>query len=414
MTVSEADKQRITSYVEAHRDELAAFLSELVQMRSVFPPGEYAEIAARMDEAFAATGARTTQIVAPKDRVEEAGLTYPRPNVVASLGSGASPVLLIGTHMDVVEEGDAAEWTHEPFAGLIEDGRVWGRGACDAKCTLAAQVFAARALVDAGVTLSGTLLLIASVDDEGRFDRLKWPGMTFLAESGLAEAGYPQPDMAINGEASGLAHICGSFKGRLILEIPVIGETAHAATSFGVNAIDKALVLVARLRQIPLEEHPLQGSETLNICAIEGRADRYGDIPPICRVGVEIRAVPPHGTGRIRAAIDRVLSDLHDEDPDFKVGELTYFSDRAPVETPADHPLIGALVDAAAYVGVNARYDAILGTGELQAFVSQGIAGVTYGPGSIGLVHRSNEYLDIDELVHQTQIYALAALELCG
>ena len=94
-------------------------------------------------------------------------------------------MLLIGTHMDVVDAGETSDWIHDPFGGVVEDGRVWGRGACDAKNAMAAQVFAARALADTGVRMRGTLLLIASVDDEGRFDRLKWPGMTYLAERGL-------------------------------------------------------------------------------------------------------------------------------------------------------------------------------------------------------------------------------------
>src|SRR5262249_29019538 len=158
-------------------------------------------------------------------------------------------------------------------------------------------------LAAAGVRLRGTLLLIASVDDEGRFDRLKWPGMTYLAERGLQAHGFPLPDMAINGEASGLSEICGSFKGRIIMEIPVVGETAHAATRYGINAIEKAVALVGALKAIELKSHPLQGAETLTICAIDGAAERYGDIPPICRVGVEIRVVPPYGTGRMLAAI---------------------------------------------------------------------------------------------------------------
>lgn len=414
MALSDTDAQRVIDHVNEHREELVDFLARLIRIRSVFPPGEYGEIATCMEEAFKSVGANTSQVVAPRAPVEAAGLTYPRPNVVAELGEGNGPVLLIGTHMDVVEEYERAEWTQDPFGGNVSDGKIWGRGSCDAKCTLAAQVFAARAIVECAFKLDGTLLLIASVDDEGRFDRLKWPGMTFLAEEGLAAAGFPMPDMVINGETSGLDRICGSFKGRLILEIPVLGETAHAATPFGVNAIDKALTLVERLKQIPLEEHELQGIETLTICAIDGRAERYGDTPPICNVGVEIRVVPPHGTTRMRNAIQRVLDDLAAADPDFRVGDITYFSDRQPVETPSDHALVRGIVAAASRVGIDARYDAILGTGELQPFVGRGLAGVTYGPGEISRVHRPDEFLEVDELVKQAQIYALTALEVCG
>src|SRR5262245_36540067 len=195
----------ILSYIDDRRGELAAFLSELIQLRSVFPPGDYEAIAHRMRDAFRQAGARVELICAPREEVEGRGLSFPRPNVVAALeGSGAGPVLLIATHMDVVAAGDESAWTHDPFGGAIANGAVWGRGACDAKNTMAAQVFLVRALAAAGVALRGTLLLVASVDDEGRFDRLKWPGMTYLAERGLRAHGFPMPDMVINGEASGL------------------------------------------------------------------------------------------------------------------------------------------------------------------------------------------------------------------
>lgn len=403
----------IVDYVERNRDDLAHLLSELVAIPTVFPSGGYEEIVARLESEFSRAGARTTRIIAPKERVEALGLTFPRPNLVAQLGSGRSPVLLIGTHMDVVDPGKPAAWTHPPFAGAIADGNVWGRGSCDAKSALAAQVYAARALVETGQTLGGTLLLAASVDDEGGYDGLNWPGMAFLAEGGLASWGLPRPNMVINGEASGLERICGSFKGRLILEITVLGETAHASTPHGTNAIDQALLLVERLKRLPLAEHPIQGMETLTVCSIDGGSSRYGDVPDSCRVGIDIRVVPPGGTAAVHEHIRAVIDQLSVEQPGFRVGEIHRLSEREPVEIPREHALVEALTTAAREVGVRAEYGAILGSGDLQGFLERGIAGVTYGPGSIARVHRPNEFVEIDALVKQTQIYALAALALC-
>ena len=404
---------RIIDYVERNRDGLARLLSELVAIPTVFPSDGYEEIVARLEAEFSRTGVPTRRISAPRERVEELGLTFPRPNLVAQLGSGRGSVLLIGTHMDVVEPGEAAQWTHPPFAGEIADGNVWGRGSCDAKSALAAQVYAARAIVETGYTLGGTLLLAASVDDEGGYDGLNWPGMAFLAEEGLASSGLPQPEMVINGEASGLERICGSFKGRLILEITVLGETAHASTPHGTNAIDHALLLVERLKRLPLAEHPTQGEETLTICAIDGGASRYGDVPDSCRVGIDVRVVPPGGTAAVHENIRAVIDDLTSEQPGFRVGEIRRLSEREPVEIPRDHALVSALESAAQEVGIRAEYDAILGSGDLQGFLERGVAGVTYGPGSISRVHRPNEFVEIDALVKQAQTYALAALALC-
>jgi succinyl-diaminopimelate desuccinylase len=404
----------IVDYVDRKRDALADLLSDLVAIPTVFPSGEYEQIVARLETEFAAAGVRTTRISAPKESLAELGLDYPRPNLVAQFGTGRSPVLLIGAHMDVVEAGEHGAWTHPPFEGTISDGRIWGRGSCDAKSALAAQVYAVRALLETGCTLAGTLLLAASVDDEGGYDGLNWPGMAFLAEEGLAAAGLPKPDMAINGEASGLDRICGSFKGRLILEIEVLGETAHASTPHGTNAIDHALLLVDRLKLLSLGEHSVQGPGTLTVCDINGGAARYGDVPDSCRFGIDIRVVPPHSTATVYGAVRAVVNELVDECAGFRVGEIRCLSERDPVEVPRTHALVQALESAANEVGIRADYDSILGSGDLQGFLERGVAGVTYGPGSIERVHRANEFVEIDSLVQQTQIYALAALALCG
>jgi len=257
----------VLEYIERGQDELAELLSELITIPSVFPSGAYDEIAARMQREFLSAGADVKLISAPRERVEALGLSYPRPNVVAQIGSGRGPVLLIGTHMDVVEPGDQQAWSHPPFSGAVADGNIWGRGSCDAKAALAAQIFVARTIGDLGFTLGGTLLLAGSIDDEGGHDQLNWPGMTYLAEEGLKAHGFPEPDMVINGEASGLDQICGSFKGRLVAEIAVRGDTAHASTDHGTNAIDQALLLIERLRTLPLQAHP--------VCA---KTDRVPDL----------------------------------------------------------------------------------------------------------------------------------------
>ena len=120
-------------------------------------------------------------------------------------------------------------------------------------------------------------MFVASVDDEGRLEHLKWPGMTFLVEQGFEEAGYSLPNMVINGETSGLESICGSFNGRLLLELEIVGERGHVATRPGVNAIKQAMKFIEALDGVELKQGPLQGRESLNVCAIEGLAERFDE-----------------------------------------------------------------------------------------------------------------------------------------
>lgn len=415
MHTESAVRQKVIEHIDGCRDELVGFLSELVQIPSVFPPGDYEAISERMRAELERIGIPVKLLSAPRKKVERVGLQYPRPNVVAVLeGTERNPTLMIGTHSDVVGVEDPDEWRFPPFAGIVAEDKIWGRGTCDAKCAMAAQVFAARAIVECGLKLKGNLMLVASVDDEGRFDHLKWPGMTYLVEEGFSKAGIPLPDMVINGEASGLESICGSFKGRLILEFNVLGETAHAATPYGINAIDKALALIDAFKDFDLQEGPFQGKESMNLCSIAGVAKRYGDIPETCKVGYEIRVVAPYSTERIRDEMDRRIAELTKSDPEFRLGETTIFSERQPIEISEDAPVVRAIRSAAQDVGIEAKYSPIVGTGELQAFLARGIPGVTYGSGSIARVHKSNEFIAVDELVNQTKIYTLAALDACG
>ncbi len=411
----ESPSQKICDYIDHHADEIVHLLSELVKIQSVFPPGNYGEITQRLKAEYQKMGLPCTLVSAPRDAIERHDLVYPRPNVLSMIrGTEENPVFMIGTHTDVVTVEDREKWKDDPFGGVVSENKIWGRGTCDAKTALAAQVFAARAILDSGVKLKGTLLLVASVDDEGRLDKFKWPGMTFLAETGFKEAGFPFPDMAINGESSGLEHICGSFRGRLILEIEIVGETAHASTPYGTNALEKALQLIESRRGRELKSNPLHGSDTITLCEITGVANRFGDIPPSAKIGYDIRVVPPYSTARVMDFIKEKIRQLETSDPHFHVGKINVLSDRQATEIPENHPLVRGIAVAAKSVGINARYSGILGSGELQPLLTRGTAAVTYGPGHISRVHRANEFIEIKELLDQTKIYALTVLNACG
>ena len=410
-----ATHNRVVEYVDQHREELVSLFRELVRIPSVFPNGDYATISQKMKQGYAAVGVHADLISAPKEKVEQVGLEHPRPNVVALIeGSNKKPILMIGTHMDVVGVGDLDEWRFDPFGAEISEGKVLGRGTCDAKCALAAQVFVAKAIQDLGIELKGSLMLVASVDDEGRLEHLKWPGMTFLVERGLEEAGYPMPDMVINGEASGLERICGSFNGRLLIELEIVGEVGHVANKQGLNAIRKAIAFIDALEEVDLKEGPLQGRESLNVCAIQGVSERFGDIPKACKVGLGFRVSAPYSTQRLMNEFQKVIEGVKEKDPDFRVGSIDVLSERQPMEISEDETIVTAIRDAAGSIGIDACFSPIGGTGELEAFLTHGIPGVTYGSGSISRVHKPNEFLTVEELVQQTKVYALTVLNACG
>lgn len=177
--------------------------------------------------------------------------SYPVDNLFATRNRGGKH-LLFGGHTDVVPTGDAALWTHKPFAGDVVDGVLWGRGAVDMKSGVAAFcVAAARAVAD-GSADKGTLSLAITNDEEsdainGSDKLLKW-----------AAAENQKFDFAIVGEPSSGSKIGdrikvgrrGSFDGL----VRVTGQQGHVAyPEKAKNPVPVIASIIAALTQEPLD-----------------------------------------------------------------------------------------------------------------------------------------------------------------
>src|SRR5690606_18036982 len=189
------------------------FTRGLVRIRSVHAPqhgrGE-AEVAAPVADRMRSFGWSPEVIeVAPG-----------RPNVVAVVegGGGEGPTLAFEGHTDVVTEGDAADWTVDPYGGEIRDGRLYGRGSADMKSGVAAMIYAVRALEQAG-PFPGRVTLCVLADEEGLM-----LGAKHFAASPAAAA----VDAAIIGEPEE-GEICIAAKGAIRLQIELTGAMAHGA-----------------------------------------------------------------------------------------------------------------------------------------------------------------------------------------
>src|SRR4030095_2349616 len=137
--------EKLAKAVDDRVEELVALTTELIRFPTVNPPGEaYTPCAEYIGERLRRRGF-SVQFVrgegAPGDNDR-----YPRTNVIARReGRGPGATVHFNSHIDVVEPGE--DWTLEPFAGVVRDGRVYGRGACDMKGGLAASVIAVEAFM---------------------------------------------------------------------------------------------------------------------------------------------------------------------------------------------------------------------------------------------------------------------------
>src|SRR5437773_3705944 len=163
---------RVSVEVDRATDEIVQLTADLVRIPTVNPPGDaYDTCAHFLGDDMKRRGFDVEYFAA--DGRPEHTTRHPRINVVCSRRGGAGPVVHLNGHLDVVPPGDG--WTVDPFAGIVRDGKIFGRGVCDMKAGLAAAVYAAEAIARAGVRLPGTIEISGTVDEEsGGFSGEAW------------------------------------------------------------------------------------------------------------------------------------------------------------------------------------------------------------------------------------------------
>jgi succinyl-diaminopimelate desuccinylase len=218
------DLDALTGLIDGRTDELVALTRDLIRFPTVNPPGEaYRPCAEYVGERLARRGFQVEYVRglgAPGDSD-----AYPRVNVIARWeGSQPGPCVHFNSHIDVVQTG--AGWTVDPFEGVVKDGRVYGRGACDMKGGMAASIIAVEALIDSGVELPGALEISGTVDEESG----GYGGVAYLAERGWFSR--PRVDHVIIPEPLNVDRVCIGHRGVWWAEIETKGRIAHGSMPY--------------------------------------------------------------------------------------------------------------------------------------------------------------------------------------
>src|SRR4051812_13026020 len=415
---------RVLAAVDALPDEAVAFTRDLIRVPTVNPPGDhYADCAGVIGRRLAACGLEVEYHQA-EGRPEHTA-AHPRVNVIGTRrGRLARPLVHLNGHFDVVPAG--AGWTKDPFGAEIEQGRIYGRGACDMKAGIASAVFAVEAIRRAGVELQGSVEISGTVDEEsGGFAGVAW-----LAEQGRIDAS--RTDFAIIPEPLGVDRICIGHRGVYWFEVLTRGRIAHGSMPFhGVSAIAHMAILLERIqtdlqprlasRTTKVPVIPLDARHaTININGIDGGQPVDGIQTPCvadrCRAVFDRRFLLEEGFDATREEIVTLLDALVRTVPDFRY-ELRDLMVVHPTRTPEGSPVVSALDSALHRVlGRSGGLVASPGTYDQKHFAR--IAGVphcvAYGPGILDLAHQPDEYCDVADLVNATKVIALAVLELTG
>ncbi|HXG75823.1 MAG TPA: M20/M25/M40 family metallo-hydrolase [Gaiellaceae bacterium] len=400
------------------RDRLVEWASAAVGTPS-FTGSEQA-MAELMRETFLELGLRVQW-----QQVEEG-----RANVLGTLeGAGGGPSLMLNGHLDTSYSGREPWLAHVPGfqpRAFVEDGRLYGLGISNMKGALACYVEALRALRDAGIRLRGDVLVAAVC---GEIEKTQWGDAQgpeyrgYAAGSRYLVSHGGVADMCILGEPTESKLVLGHF-GSLWLRISTHGPFVHTAFSEGrrsENAIVRLRdVLDAVLEWIPTwEDDPAnayRGTKALvNVGAVEGGFGwRVSRTPHRADLFLDVRVPPTKAMALARREVLDLVRGLRERFPGHGIEGEVYVT--APgAEIADDHPLVGALAEAHAEVfGSPPERDVTRWFSDASVLTRYGIATVNYGTSSGLLDTVKGENLEIEGLVRTADVYARAAMKVCG
>lgn len=355
-------------------------------------------------------------------------------NVLLRLrGSGGGKTLLFSGHLDTSSLGDDVRYPERCWVPARRDG-IWlyGLGMSNMKNAFAGYYEAIRALLEEDVPRRGDILVggVVGETERGAPDGEHGPhhrgnglGSYHLATHGLAA------DFAIIGEPTGLRLTVGET-GMIFAKVTVAGVPQHTwCKEYGVDPILKMQKVMDAIRAWEpelkrLHPHPFMDAR-LGIGAIEGgQPFKPSRCPaPSCSIFVDLRIPPPSKAIDVKRELQCVLDRLIREDPELKV-DLDFYVTHPGFEIDRDQPVVGAVERA--YEAVfeepirHANDNRYCVSSDGSPYWQVGIPSLHFGAGGIqregqlAVYGSYGEALNLDKLHRATQVYALAALELCA
>lgn len=411
---------KLLETIDGQVEDLVALTADLIRFPTVNPPGEaYTPCAEYIGDRLRKRGFEVELIRGegtPGDTDR-----YPRTNVVARFdGRSPGPTVHFNSHIDVVEAGEG--WTVDPFEGVVRDGRVYGRGACDMKGGLAASIIAAEAFMAVYADFPGAIEISGTVDEEsGGFG-----GVAYLAGKGYFSK--PRVDHVIIPEPLNKDRICLGHRGVWWAEIETKGEIAHGSMPFlGDNAVRHMGAVLAAFEaelfpaldrkqtKMPVVPEGARRS-TMNINSIHGGQTedfRPGlpspNVPDWCRLTIDRRFLLEENIADVKGEVTAILDRLKRERSKFDY-ELRDLMEVQPTMTDRDAPVVTAVAQGIreifdrepAYVISPGTYDQ-----KHVARIGHIYDCIAYGPGILDLAHRPDEWVGIADMLESAKVMAI-------
>lgn len=370
------------------RDNLVRFCSELIQRPSV--SGQEQEVALRVQTEMRQLGFDVVWI-------DSWG------NVIGKVSGNGNKKVLFNAHLDTVDVSNQEQWSYPPFGGVIEQGRIYGRGASDMKGALAAMIYAAKELIKDKHKLSGDVY-IAGIVYEEIFEGVAFGNVLDQVN----------PDYVIIGEASELNLKIGQ-RGRAEISLTAFGKNAHSANpKVGYNAVYAMLKAVQKIMELKLPKHQFLGEAIIELTDIISYPFPGASVvPDFCKATFDRRLLVGEKPEGVLAQIEAIMDELRREDIQFKA-KVEYTRGRGTTYTgsiiestrffPAwlmeEHSeIVQKSLQALRSAGLNpeiSKYSFC--TDGSQSAGIRNIPTVGFGPSREELAHVVDEYIEIDQM----------------
>lgn len=409
--------ERLWAALDDRHDELVQLVADLVHFPSVL--GEEAGIQEFIADYLRESGMNTDvweidESLKELNEAGDSGVPFTgRPNVAGTVkGSEGWRSLILNGHIDVVSPEPVSDWSHDPWAAEIIDGKMYGRGAFDMKSGVAINIFLPRVLRDLGITLKGDLIVQSVIEEEctgnGSFDASR----RYTADAAVVTE--PSRGRFTN------AHV-----GVMWFRVRIAGRSAHAAVApTGVNAISKTVPIIQALEGLDARmneashpafagfDHPIN----LNIGVIQG-GDWPSTVPGECELHCRLSFFPGRPVAEIRAEVEAAIRDAAQQDPWLREHPpvVTYdgFQTSGSTVSP-DEPSVIALGEWHQLVsGEEMEMESGTGVNDMRYFNFKNVPAGCYGA-SGGNAHAADEWLDIASLNRAAKVIGAFVLEWCG
>ena len=349
--------------------------------------------------------------------------------VAVQPGSGDGRGLLVFAHPDGEPVTDTQNWKHDPFAGEIENGRMYGWAIADDLSGVVAMICAQDAIQSAGLALSGQVTYASAVS------KRRAQGIYAVLENGCqADAGvylHPAESGAglsdIKSRASGLLRFRITVQGQL----PATSEPTHTPFAhLAINPIDKAWLIhraIAELdeRRAQRVQHPAYAghgrSTNLHITHIEaGDANRMGRVPASAIMSGALTFPPGEDLAAVQSEVEAALQQACERDPWLKEhpARLEWLQGIGSIEIPQDSDIYQTVAAAIQQVtGISPQVQSLHAASEIRTpLFYSGIPTVGFGPLSGGNTQSggTDEWVSVDDFINMVEVVATTIVNWCG